>query len=137
MNTALFSGLGKYQSFGLLLLRLGLGAAFVIHGYPKMAGGPEMWKGLGAAMGNLGVDAYPVAWGFAAAFAELGGGILMILGLFFRPAMVLLCFVMVVASVHHWANGDGFNVILRPVELGLVFLALLFVGPGRYSVDGK
>ena len=137
MNTALFSGLGKYQSFGLLLLRLGLGAAFVLYGYPKITGGPEMWKGLGAAMGNLGVTAYPVAWGFAAALTELGGGILMILGLFFRPAMALLCFVMVVAAVHHGASGDELNVILRPAELGLVFLALLFVGPGRYSVDGK
>lgn len=137
MNTALFSGLGKYQSLGLLLMRLGLGTAFILYGYPKISGGSEMWKGIGGAMGHLGVTAYPMAWGFAAACAEFGGGILLILGLFFRPATLLLLAVMTVATVHHWAAGDAINVMLHPIELASVFLGLFFVGPGRYSIDGK
>ena len=32
--------LGAYRNGGLLLVRLGLGLSFVLHGYPKMFGGP-------------------------------------------------------------------------------------------------
>lgn len=137
MKTAVFSSLGKYRDFGLLLLRLGLGAAFIFHGYPKMAGGPEFWEQVGGAMGIFGVDVFPVVWGFLAAFAELVGGVLLILGLFFRPAAFLLLCTMIVAASYHLDKGDPFNTALRPMELAVVFLGLLFVGPGRHSVDGR
>ncbi len=137
MNTALFSGLGKYQSLGLLVMRLGLGMAFITYGYPKITGGQEMWKGIGAAMGNLGITAYPVVWGFIAACTEFIGGILLILGLFFRPATLLMLVVMVMATIHHQVAGDPFTTMLHPIELACVFLGLFFAGPGRYSVDGK
>jgi putative oxidoreductase len=137
MNTAVFSGLGKYRDFGLLVLRLGLGVAFVLHGYPKIAGGPERWEKLGGAMGILGVDLVPVVWGFLAAFAELGGGILLILGLFTRVATLLLLATMAVATASHLDRGDPLGTVLRPIELGVVFLSLLFLGPGAHSIDRK
>ncbi len=137
MNTAVMSGLGKYRDFALLVLRLGIGVAFVVHGYPKMAGGPEVWTQLGQVMGMFHLSAFPAAWGFAAAFAELGGGILLILGLFARPAAFLLVVNMAVATAMHIHKGDGFNTWSHAGELCVVFLALLFLGPGRYSVDGK
>jgi putative oxidoreductase len=88
-------------------------------------------------MGHVGVTVYPVAWGLAAACAEFFGGILLILGLLFRPATFLLLVVMTMATLHHWMAGDEFKVMLHPIELACVFLGLFFVGPGRYSIDGK
>lgn len=137
MNTAFFSGLAKYRDLGLLVLRLGIGAAFVLYGYPKMLGGPAGWEKLGGAMGVFHIKAYPMFWGFAAAFAEFGGGILLILGLFFRPAALLMLCTMTVAAATHLAAGDEIFKVLHPIELGVVFFALLFEGPGRFSVDGK
>ena len=46
---ALFSNLGKYKNFGLLVIRVGLGIMFIYHGFPKLAGGEKMWIQLGSA----------------------------------------------------------------------------------------
>jgi putative oxidoreductase len=138
------SFLGKYKEFGLLLLRLGLGAAFVLHGGPKLFGGPEVWAGLGKAMAAVGIDVLPVFWGFMAAFAECFGGVFMILGLFFRPAVILLAITMTVATVKHSAETPAkptsrwehfMQVTIRPLELAVVFYGLIFIGPGRFSFD--
>lgn len=128
--------LGAYRNAALLVVRIGLGLSFVLHGYPKMFGGPEYWERLGGAMQTIGVDFLPTFWGFMAAFAEFGGGILMILGFYFRPAMVLLTVTMGIAVLTHLERGDGFKDYSHALELGVVFLCLLFVGPGRLSIDG-
>jgi len=121
--------------WGLLLLRLGLGGAFVAHGVPKLLGGPETWQALGGAMTNLGVHFAPAVWGLAAACSEAGGGLLLALGLLFRPACAALLATMVVALVMHLGKGDPFLVYSHALEDGVVFLALLIAGPGRWSVD--
>ena len=128
--------LAKYRDAGLLIMRIGLGVMFLLHGLPKLTGGPQKWKALGAAMGNLGVDFYPVIWGFLAAVTEGIGGLLIVLGIFYRPTCVLLTFVMVVAAVKHFRAGDAFiGAASYPLELAFVFLGLAFIGPGRFSVD--
>jgi putative oxidoreductase len=132
---AIFSRLGRYTNFGLLVMRLGVGAMMIVHGYPKLIGGPEKWTKLGASMGNLGVHAYPEFWGFMAAVAEGLGGLLLILGLAFRPACLLLMFTMIVASVTHFSKGDTVGDASHAIELAFVFFGLFFIGPGRYSVD--
>ena len=48
----ILSSLERYRDFGLLLLRIGLGAMFIWHGAPKLVGGPETWTRLGGAMAN-------------------------------------------------------------------------------------
>ncbi len=132
----LFKFLSKYRDAGLLVMRLGLGVMFLLHGLPKLTGGPQKWKGLGAAMGNLGIDFYPVVWGFLAAVTEGIGGLLLILGVFYRPTCTLLCLVMIVATVSHATAGDSFMMkTSRPLELAFVFLGLAFAGPGRFSID--
>ncbi|HKY31565.1 MAG TPA: DoxX family protein [Candidatus Polarisedimenticolia bacterium] len=133
----ILSSLGRYREFGLLILRVGLGAMFVWHGAPKLLGGPEQWKGLGAAMGNLGLTAVPVFWGFMAAVAEGVGGACLVLGLAFRPACILLAFTMGVAATFHLNRGDGLQGAAHAIEVGVVFLSLIFLGPGKYSIDGK
>lgn len=132
---AVFGKLGHYSGTGLLIMRIGLGAMMITHGYPKLMGGPEMWTKIGAAMGNMGVHAYPTFWGFMAAFAEGIGGLFILLGLFFRPACLLIMFTMIVAAMHHIKAGDGLAGAAHAIELAFAYFGLMFVGPGKYSVD--
>jgi putative oxidoreductase len=132
---AIFSRLGKYTNIGLLLMRVGLGAMMIAHGYPKLMGGPEMWTKIGGAMHNMGITVYPTFWGLMAGLTESIGGLLLILGLAFRPACLFLLFTMCVAATKHYYNGDSLLTASHAIELGFVFLGLFFIGPGRYSVD--
>jgi putative oxidoreductase len=127
--------LGKFRDLGLLILRVGLGVSFILHGSQKMFGGPEMWTQVGGAMGNWGVHMYPVFWGFMAAFSEFAGGFLFILGFLFRPAAILLTVTMACALTMHHMNGDPFSVYSHALEVGAVFAGLIFVGPGKFSID--
>jgi len=131
----ILSSLGRYRDLGLLILRLGLGVMFVIHGGPKLMGGVEMWRQVGGAMGNLGITAFPVFWGFMAALAEAGGGVCLILGLAMRPACLFMAFTMAVAATHHFKAGDGLAGASHALELAIVFAALVLIGPGRFSLD--
>jgi putative oxidoreductase len=132
---AIFSGLGRWSNAGLLIMRAGLGVMMVLHGYPKLIGGPDKWLKLGGNMADLGITFYPVFWGFMAAVSEALGGVLVALGLAFRPACLFLMLTMAMASFVHLSGGDGIMDASHALELGFVFLGLLFVGPGRYSMD--
>ena len=135
---ALLDGLGKFKDFGLLVIRVGLGLCFsLVHGIPKIMGGVTMWTKIGGAMGSVGIHFLPVFWGFMASGSEALGGILVMLGLFFRPACLFLVITMLIASLVSYAHGDGFGDASHAIEMGVVFLGLLFIGPGRYSVDRK
>lgn len=86
-------------------------------------------------MAYFGLGFAPTFWGFMSAFAELGGGILIALGLALRPVSVLLVINMVVAMGTHFQKGDNFNVWSHAADDGIIFLALFFMGPGKYSLD--
>lgn len=132
---AVFSKLGRFTDFGLLVMRAGLGFMMILHGYPKLFSGPEKWGKLGGAMSNLGITYAPEFWGFMAAFAETIGGALLLLGFFTRPAALLLFFTMVVASMKHLYAGETVMDASHSIELSFVFFALFIIGPGRYSID--
>jgi putative oxidoreductase len=127
--------LGRFRDFGLLVMRLGLGLAYIMHGSGKMFGGPDTWTQLGGTMSQLGITFTPTLWGFLAAFAEFGGGILLILGLAFRPAALMLLCTMIVATFTMYKGGQDFTAYSHPLKMAFVFFALLFVGPGRFSLD--
>jgi putative oxidoreductase len=131
------ASLGKHQDLGLLILRIGIGAMFMAHGFPKLSGGPSNWARIGASMANFGLDFAPTFWGLCAALAEFGGGLLLGLGLWTRPACLALAFTMLVASVKHWAAGDSFVKASHAMELFVLFVAVLFVGPGKWSLDKR
>jgi putative oxidoreductase len=133
----ILSGLGRFKDFGLLLLRLGIGTSFVVvHGWPKLSGGVPMWTQVGGAMGNLGVTWQPALWGALAALSEFVGGICFILGFAFRPACIVMGFTMFVAATMHLMT-QGFGEASNAIECLAVFVGLLFVGPGKYSIDKK
>ncbi len=134
---AYLSKLNNYRNTGLLLGRVGLGAMMMFHGMPKLMGGPEKWAGIGSSMHNFGIDFLPAFWGFMAGFAEGIGGLLIVLGLLFRPAALLIIVTLAVALKHHLSAGDGLMGASHAIETGLAFVMLLFLGPGKYSVDKK
>ena len=123
---------------GLLLMRVGLGLMFMTcHGGPKLFGGPAVWEKVGAAMGALGIQAFPVFWGLLAAAAEFFGGLCLMLGLFTRPAALFMALTMAVATTMHLAKGDGILVASHAIEDGIVFLSLIVMGAGSYSLDQR
>ncbi|MEW6202460.1 MAG: DoxX family protein [bacterium] len=133
----LFKSLERYHDAGLLVLRIGIGIMFALHGYPKITGGPEKWTMIGGAIGFLGIHFAPVFWGFMAAVSEFCGGILLVVGFLFRPASVLLTITMIVATSMHIGKGDTFGQYSHALESAILFLSLFLIGPGKYSIDAR
>lgn len=118
----------------MLVVRVGVGVMFILFGWGKVAGGPEKWQQVGGAMGSLGVTFWPTFWGFCAAMAEFGGGLLLILGLLFRPASALMLFTMIVAATMLIRGGAPMTKWAHAADMAIVFAGLLLAGPGRLSV---
>ena len=125
---------GRIGSVGLLLLRLVMGVAFVLHGTSKIQH-PFGWMGPDATV--------PAIFQALAAVAEFGGGLGLIGGLLTRLASLGLTCVMVVAlAMVHLPMGHPF-VAGKPggpsFELPAVYLAcavmFLLMGPGKISLD--
>ncbi|QDR81707.1 DoxX [Sporomusa termitida] len=131
----MLSNWDRHRDIGILILRVGIGLMFVFHGWPKISGGVETWNKLGLAMQHLGLGFAPVFWGFLAAAAEFFGGMLIAAGLLTRLAAMALAFNMFVAVVLKFSTGAGLSGASHALEVGIVFLSLIFIGPGRYSVD--
>ena len=124
------------MSYGILLLRLVVGVAFVGHGTQKLFGwfggyGP---KGTGGFFASKGYRA-PVLMAVAAGLAEAGGGTLLALGFATPLAAALLATVMInaIASV---TLKKGF-MLGSEIEITYLTIAvsLAAIGPGRFSID--
>lgn len=126
----------KLKDTGLLLLRIYTGILMMyFHGYSKITGGPELWTRLGNSMSNLGITFLPAFWGFMSAFAEFIIPVFIILGLFFRPAALILAINMLVATISHFSRLDPWGKIELPMTLFVIMIAFLLIGAGSYSFD--
>jgi len=74
-----------------------------------------------------------VLYGFMAAASEFVGGILLILGLLFKPACSFMAITMIIASIMHLSKGDGLQVASHAIELAIVFIGLIFIGTGEFT----
>ena len=128
-------GADAVGSAGLLILRLVVGLAFVLHGWPKIQA-PAHWMPAEAPV--------PGALQAAAAVSEFGGGIALILGLLTPLACLGLAGTMTFAiAMVHMKMGHPF---VDPkggpsYELAAAYLAavilLILTGPGRFSLDAQ
>jgi putative oxidoreductase len=121
---------------GLLVLRLALGAVFLAHGvkhYRRRSGTMRWIEGMGFSN--------PMLQWFFMAFAEIGVGVSLILGLLTSIGIAGLIGLMAVAfwTVHRHA---GFWITARPDEgweyvflLSAAGTALALLGPGEWSLD--
>lgn len=123
------------KDLGLFIIRVGIGALFVLHGYPKLMGGSAQWVWLGSQMAAIGIRFYPTFWGFMAAISEFFGGILLILGLATRFAAFFIACVMLVALSMHFSVGDPFATYSHPLALLVVLVGIFFAGAGSLSID--
>jgi len=119
---------------GLLLLRLGLGTVFIMHGWQKLF--VIGHTGLTGFFAGAGIP-FPALSAAIATAVELVGGVALIAGLGTRIAGVLLAFTMLVAvTTVHLANGfflpNGYEFALT---LLLANSALALTGAGRLSLD--
>ena len=83
--------LGSFQALGLLVLRVALGLIFLVHGYPKLTRSASDLQGMFVQHG------LPAQLVYVAGVLETFGGLVLILGLFARPAALLLAIEMGVA----------------------------------------
>lgn len=125
--------LARRNDLGLLLVRLVIGTAFLLHGIDKLGDLAGVQQGFE----QLGI---PIA-GFMAPFVALTetiGGAMLILGLMTPLAGFALAIDMLVAgltahaSKGFFAGDGGFELVLL---LGAASLALAVAGAGRYSAD--
>src|SRR5947209_6636270 len=121
--------LSKYRDIGLLLFRVSIGLVFVLLLAPILWSGHESWEHFGSAMRNLGFHSHYRLWGFVGAIIGCAGGMLMIIGFFFRFGVL---FALTVTAVHllsvMHSRGD-FYVRLPAFEMSILLLSLLFIGP--------
>ena len=135
----LFSPNPINRNLGLLIVRLGVGLIMMaFHGYGKLTGGPEMWARVGAGMENLGIGFAPTFWGFWAMFAEFVCSILLVLGVLFRPALILLGFTMFVAVIVHLnmppeSANAGWSGASHALMYLCIYIGLFLTGPGKYA----
>jgi putative oxidoreductase len=125
------------SDFGLLLMRVALGAMVLLHGIAKITGGivgiQQMLVGHGL----------PAALAYGAYFGEVAGPLLLIVGWQARIGAALVALNMVVAIWLAHAgellklNGTGGWAIELQAMFLLVALGLLLTGPGRISLDTR
>lgn len=122
--------LNALQPFALLAMRLALGIIFLTHGYPKLVHGAAM-QGFFAEHGLPGYFVY------IAAVLEVFGSALLVLGLFTRPAALLLAVEMAVAiwKVHSLKGYLAVHEYEFPLMLAVACFVLATVGAGKLSVD--
>jgi putative oxidoreductase len=126
--------------FAVLLLRLFIGPCFVVHALGKLGlVGTGNMDGFASWLEELGVP-FAGIQARMAMLSELVGGALMTVGLFTRPACLLLVFTMLVAGrLGH--RGAGYLITNDPpgaeytINLAVIALAICIVGPGTISLD--
>ena len=127
------TSLNKFQASALLMLRLIVGIAFLLHGWGKIQN-PMGWMPEAAGV--------PGFLQLLAAVSEFGGGLALLLGLLTRFAMVGLSITMLVATAMHslvmkdpfvnMTGGSSFEPALGYFGIALLFMAM---GPGQFSLD--
>ncbi len=139
MRTLSLQFLASLHFLAPLALRLGLGVVFVDHGYSKLTGGPA--EGFGGMLTGLGVGAPEfVAW--LVTIAELVGGLMLLAGLATRLVTLPLIATIIGAIILVKADlgiiaPSGAPMPGAELDIALLagLVALLFIGPGRLSLD--
>jgi putative oxidoreductase len=132
-----FEGLAEFGEWGLLALRVAVGVIFIVHGWPKITGG----RGMAAAMGGGEAKPVMVCVFTTQGVVEVGGGVLMILGVLTQ--LVAIAFIVIMIGAIYLkitmfktgfyaqqATGWEFDLVLLAANV-LLFL----VGPGEIAIQ--
>ncbi|MCS6782541.1 MAG: DoxX family protein [Gloeomargarita sp. SKYBB_i_bin120] len=114
------------------LLRVVAGVVMIHNGLDKLADIPGFAE---AYVQVIGLP-FPIFFSYAAAWAELAGSVLVILGLATRPAALSLVVTMAVAIYHHIkVAGFGIAFLELPSLYAACFLLFTVNGAGPISLD--
>ncbi len=130
LRKLLLSDSALLRDFALLILRLSVGLLMVTHGIPKMTGFSQIVSdgGFIPVFGS-------VALGLGlAVMAEVFMSVFLVLGLFTRLSLIPLIVTMLVAVFVAHAS-DPLSVKEHALLFLFPYVALLFTGPGRISLD--
>jgi putative oxidoreductase len=121
---------------GILILRLSLGAMFIAHGLLKV-----MVFTMPGTVGFFESVGFPGWMAYAVVAAEIGGGVLLILGIETRKVSAALIPILLGATYVHLSNGWVFSNENGgweyPLFLTLVTVVQVFLGSGRYAVRAE
>jgi putative oxidoreductase len=123
---------------GLLILRVVLGIAFVVHGWAKLSGGVGNVAGFFGE--TLGIPA-PVLMAWVVTIVELVGGLLLIIGFLTQIAGILLTLDMLGAILFAYLMRsapfiEGGSITWeKEAVFAAAALCLVLAGPGLFSVD--
>ena len=120
------------KSFGLLILRISIGTMLIHHGYEKTA---DINNFADAFVRPIGIP-FPILSSYIAAYSEIYGSWLVIVGLFTRFASLSIVGTIGVA-IYHAIVTAGFNIYL--LELLILYmggsLCILLLGSGDFALD--
>ena len=128
----MFGSQERKTNFGLLIMRLGLAAALLVHSLPKLLGGSHAWQGLGTMLGFINVGVSASILGFTILLIEVLGAVSLLFGYFFRITSIVLFILFGLYSFNYFSIGYQ-TLMLWSIGIAAVFFGLFFVGPGRYA----
>ncbi|MBR0654123.1 DoxX family protein [Plastoroseomonas arctica] len=131
----MFPTVSQTTPYAALLLRVSLGTLFVLHGGLLKLG----TFGLAGTMAYFGQLGYPPVFGAIIAYAELLGGIALILGVWTRLVSLLFIPIMIGATLQHLPNGRMFASPRGGFEFPVLWTVLMLVqaglGAGALALD--
>jgi putative oxidoreductase len=126
---------GSAPEAAALVLRLVAGPIMAYHGWQKIEGGVTNFSGF---LQGLGIP-LPTIMAYVVTFLEFVGGLLLLLGLITRLWSLLLAVQMAFTTLLVKADVGLIASDAPGAEIDLLFLAttlaLVFLGPGRFSLD--
>jgi len=127
------------ERLAVLILRIFLGFAFMMHGSQKLLGafGGGGVSGVAGMLGKLGIEP-SLIWAWVVSITEFVGGVCLFFGFLTRFWAAGLVIDMAVAVVKvHLVNGFfvGKNGVELPLTFGVIALVILLTGPGSMSMD--
>ena len=125
------------EDIGKLVLRITRAILILLHGVSKLQNGIDFISGLVSGAG------LPSAFAYLVYIGEVVAPLLVLIGLFTRPAALLIAVNMIVAIVlvhmgelFTFTNSGGWALELQGMFL-FTAIAMSLLGPGRYSLDAK
>lgn len=127
----------NYDDLGKLILRVTVGGLMLFHGVDKLQ------SGIGGISGMLAAKGLPTFLAYGVYVGEIVAPLLLVLGLFTRPAALVFVFNMIVAvalahpgDLFKFGEHGGWALELQGFYI-FTALVVALIGPGAWSLDAK
>ena len=126
--------MNKQSEYAATILRVAVGAMFLAHGLLKL-----LVFTLPGTAGFFESVGFPGAFAYIVTFAEIGGGLMLIAGLYVRAVNLALLPVLLGALFVHWSAGWVFSNANGgweyPAFLAVAAIVQALLGPGKFALQ--